>query len=173
MYNNFTIMKAKNIREIFEDYLFTNGITKISVAKKLKLSQQNFQKKTAKNNYDSEFIIQISTALKHDFFLDLSLELNKLPDMKDNLLNNLRLATMPDNTIINQYDKIQETITENRIKKLEKEILDNSKDKKQIRNELKQQTELLQDVLSHIESNKKNKDVGNVVIPRKAKLEKK
>ena len=62
-------MKAS---KIILDYLYEKGISKTHLANLLGESLPNLTKKLNKNDLSTDYIFRISTALKHDFFAELS-----------------------------------------------------------------------------------------------------
>lgn len=58
-------------------YIRANSINKAKLAGKMGMKPQNLQGRLDKKSLDTDFIEQLSDALDHDFFADLSLEYKK------------------------------------------------------------------------------------------------
>lgn len=67
----------KGACQLIKDYLFAHEMNVSQLARLCDTTSQNLNKKLKFNDMDSAWIARISTALKHDFFADLSLEWKK------------------------------------------------------------------------------------------------
>lgn len=72
----YCIVKTKD-ENIVMRFIHDKHINKSKLAEKLGMSSQNLQGRLVKNSLPSDFIEQLSDALEHDFFADLSLEYKK------------------------------------------------------------------------------------------------
>lgn len=74
----FTIInfgELKTITEIIKDYIRNNGVKSSHLADKLNMSRQNFNNRMRVNDLPTSFLLDISKALKYDFFRLFSDEL--------------------------------------------------------------------------------------------------
>jgi hypothetical protein len=69
-----SIYRVKPPSTIIAEYLYEKGISKTALGKMLNLKQQAISKRLSKKDLDTDFIQQVSDALKHNFFEDLSRE---------------------------------------------------------------------------------------------------
>lgn len=71
------IKTVLNITALIKKYLKDSGITQVYLAEALKESPQNLANKLRKNDLDTDYIRRISIAVGHDFFQDLSRQLQQ------------------------------------------------------------------------------------------------
>jgi hypothetical protein len=64
-----------SVTKLIRTYLKANGVHQKHLAKMLEEGESNFSQKLAKNDLDCSMVWEISIALKHDFFADLSKQL--------------------------------------------------------------------------------------------------
>ena len=67
----------KGVTQLIKDYLFEWQMKPAQLARLCGTTGQNMSKKLKFNDMDTAWVARISTALKHDFFADLSLEWKK------------------------------------------------------------------------------------------------
>lgn len=66
----------KSITSIIKAYLFENGITISYLANKMSMAQSNLTRLLKKNDISVNTLFTICEILKHDFFKDMSIQLN-------------------------------------------------------------------------------------------------
>ena len=70
----YPLCDVKNITDIIINYLSDNDISQTTLAKRLDITQQSIWRKLQSKELDTGFIFNVSEALNHNFFEDLSRE---------------------------------------------------------------------------------------------------
>jgi polyhydroxyalkanoate synthesis regulator phasin len=151
----------KKISIIISDFLRENGMTKASLAKKLNESPQNLNKKLSKNELTSDYIFNISVALNHNFFKDLSSEFETYLKGPEHYLNMMANEMQPEGSATKEEAKAYfEDLIKSQVEKVIKEMhSDNTLDKNERRRYIKT-LEANSELLGKIDALEKKKNLA-------------
>lgn len=83
-----------SVTKLIRTYLKSNGVHQKHLAKLLNEGESNFSQKLAKTDLDCSMVREISIALKHDFFAEMSkqLPISVRGSSKDSELSGIEIA---------------------------------------------------------------------------------
>ncbi len=107
------VQKVVTVTKLIKDWLKDQNISQKELAELLKESPQNLGNKLRKRDLDSGYIRRISIAVNHDFFLDLSTQLQPVLKAKTKRSESSGIVLGDDNQVYVNREQYLQILEEN------------------------------------------------------------